>query len=147
MAFICKQHGFELLNYLDDFQGVESVGDAHEAFHFLQLCLSQLGLEESKSKACPPSTLVTCLGVQFDTVNMTVSVTPDRLKEISRLLDMWTHKVKATKRELQSLIGKLVFVSKCVRQSCIFLTRLLDLLRSLKYNHHHINVNAECSGG
>ena len=37
----------------------------------------------------------------------------------------------ATKRELQSLIGKLIFVSRCIRQSRLFINRMLGLLRKL----------------
>ena len=40
-------------------------------------------------------------------------------------------------------LGKLVFLSKCVRQSRVFIARILRLLRSVKFNHHHINLNSE----
>ena len=144
VSYICAQHGFDVLNYLDDFQGVETPDNADRAFRFTQSLLNTLGLVESHEKACPPSTTMTCLGVQVDTVDMTISVTPARVQELSLLLDTWLHKKSATKRELQSLLGKLSFVSKCVRQSRIFLMRLLDLLRSVKRNHHHVNVTSEC---
>ncbi|KAK3713260.1 hypothetical protein QZH41_010434, partial [Actinostola sp. cb2023] len=55
----------------------------------------------------------------------------------------WLNKRTATKSALQSLLGKLVFVSKCVRQSRVFISRILDLLRRLGRNHHHINLNAD----
>ena len=48
------------------------------------------------------------------------------------MLDKWTHKVRSDKVDLQSLIGKLQFVSKWVRQSRIFLNRMLTTLRSMK---------------
>ena len=37
----------------------------------------------------------------------------------------------------------MVFVSKCVHQSRVFIARILRLLRSVKFNHHHINLNSE----
>lgn len=67
----------------------------------------------------------------------------DRLPEIESLLQTWLHKRTTTKSSLQSLVGKLVFVSKCVRQSRVFIARILRLLRSVKFNHHHINLNYE----
>ena len=48
-----------------------------------------------------------------------------------------------TKSSLQSLVGKLVFVSKCVRQSRVFIARILRLLRKVTFNHHHISLNSE----
>lgn len=51
------------------------------------------------------------------------------------LLPKWLTKQSATKTELQSLIGKLAFVSKCVGLGCLFLTRILVTLRSLRRNH------------
>ena len=74
-----------MLNYLDDFQGVEVPDNAATAFCFLQSLLIELGVEESKSKACPPTTRATCLGVEFDTLAMTKSVHPERLIEIQEL--------------------------------------------------------------
>ena len=73
-----------------------------------------------------------------------MSVTPDRLLELhTDLLPKWLSKRSATKTELQSLIGKLAFVSKCVRPGHLFLTRILDTLRSLRCNHHRVKLSAE----
>jgi hypothetical protein len=136
VSFLCGLHDFNVLNYLDDFMGVEVPDTAWTAYEFLGKLLGDLGLRESTSKACPPSTSVTCLGVQFDTQAMTMSVTHSRIIELEELLHRWKVKTSCTKRQLQSLIGKLAFVSKCVRQSRIFLCRMLELLRSLNHNHH-----------
>ena len=95
------------------------------------------------SKACPPTTRATCLGVEFDTLAMTKSVHPERLIEIQELLRKWSHKTKATKRELQSLLGKLSFVSKCVKNSRMFLMRIIELLKRLNHNHHRVSLNTE----
>lgn len=128
---------------MDDFQGVELEAKAYSAFHFLQTLLEELGVKESRQKACQPSTIVTCLGVEFNINDMTMSVTKERLCEITELLKDWSSKKKATKRQLKSLVGKLSFVAKCLRQSRVFLTSILDLLRSLKRNHHHANISSE----
>ena len=75
---------------------------------------------------------------------MTLSVTPDRLSELKELLQHWLHRRgTAKKREIQSLVGKLCFVAKCVRQSRIFLNRILVLLRSAARNHHRIRLTIE----
>ena len=86
---------------------------------------------------------MSCLGVELNTDAFTLSVSPDRLCEIERLLEHWIRKRTATKTALQSLVGKLIFISKCVRQSPIFITRILILLRKVHFNHHHVNLTAE----
>jgi len=83
------------------------------------------------------------MGVQLDTNNFTLSVSPERLCEIEQLLDHWLTKRTATKTALQSLVGNLVFISKCVRQSRVFIARILALLRNLRFSHHRANLTAE----
>ena len=143
VCYICTQSGYDILNYLDDFMGVAPPSQAWTAYHFLGELLSQLGLRESTTKAVAPSTVVTCLGVQFDTVNMTMSVAPFRLAEIFTLLKRWRLRKSCTKSALQSLLGKLMFVAKCVRQSRVFVSRILDLLRSIKSPTHHVRLTSE----
>lgn len=97
------------------FHGISALRSAFDDYALTGSLLQALELHESSHKACPPSTRVTCLGVLFDTINFTMSVTPDRLLELQTdLLPKWLTKKSATKTELQSLIGKLAFVSKCV---------------------------------
>ena len=139
VCFMLSPVGCNVLSYLDEFMG------AFDDYALTGSLLQALGLHKSSHKACPPSTCVTCLGVLFDTINLTMSVTPDRLLELQTdLLPKWLTKKSATKTELQSLIGKLAFVSKCVRPGRLFLTRLLDTLRSLRHTHHRVKLWAEC---
>ena len=110
VCFICEQSGQDVVSYLDDFIGVSSPSEACVAYNFC-VFFTDLGLEESCSKAVPPSTCVTCWGVQFDTQAMTMSVTSERLLELETLLQDWSVRKSATKTQLQSLIAKLAFVS------------------------------------
>ena len=144
VCFMLSKSGCAVLSYLDDFMGISAPSTAFEHYRLCGSLLDALGLQESSHKACPPSTQMTCLGVLFDTVALTMSVTPNRLTQLQdEFLPMWLTKKSATKTELQSLIGKLSFVSKCVRSGRLFLTRILDTLRSLRCNHHCIKLTAE----
>ena len=126
--------GHQGVSYLDDMIGVSHPSHGTEAYHHLGSTLSDLGLEENASKACPPSTIQTVLGVSINTVDMTISITEERLLEITVLVGRWRRKRLCNKKELQSLIGKLCFVCKCVRQSRVFLNRLLEVLRAVEWN-------------
>lgn len=124
--------GYSMVNYIDDLAGAETVDLAGGAFLALGQLLQELGLEESPSKASAPSTVMSFLGVQFDTVARTLSVTRERLEEILDLLSHWLGKVTATRKEVQSLLGKLNFVASCVRPGRVFIARMLQFLRGMQ---------------
>jgi len=131
VAYICREEGFELVNYLDDFCGVEVPARAQQAFRQLDELLKYLGIEEARNKAAIPSTRVAFLGIWFDTDKLTMEVTPERLIEIRKLSQDWLKKKKASVKEVQSIIGKLNFVAKCVRPARIFISRMLNFLREM----------------
>ena len=74
---------------------------------------------------------------------MTLSVDPSRLVTLQSTLQLWLSKRTCTLKQLQSLVGQLMFVLKCVRQSRIFVSRILDLLRKVKAPRHHLRLNSE----
>ena len=86
VRYICASQGHSVVNYLDDFAGIAHSDIALAAYNFLGDLLRTLHLEESEHKAEPPSTNMTILGVRFDTVSMTMSVTAERLLELTALL-------------------------------------------------------------
>ena len=121
---IMESDGFNLVSYLDDMASAESWERAQEAFDHLGTVLGKMGLEESTSKACAPSSFMTFLGVQFDTINMTLSVTQERIEEAMALLAEWEQKSTVTKKEVQSIVGKLNFMDACVRPGRLFISRI-----------------------
>ena len=131
ISFIMFQIGIYLLNYLDDLASAESPELAQFSFNTVRSILKKLGIEEAQSKACFPSTVMTFVGVLFDTNKMTIEVTPERLKEINLLLKTWLEKHTASLKEIQSLLGKLNFIAACVRPGRIFISRMLKWLKSL----------------
>ena len=65
----------------------------------------------------------------------------DKIHNINSLLEVWKSKRKTNKVDLQSLIGTLQFVCKCVLQSRVFLNRLLDALRSFPSDKNKITLS------
>ena len=123
---------YQVCNYVDDMGGVE--GDktrAEEAYNKLGLLLIDLGLDESQKKAEAPTTMITFLGVEFDSVAMTMSVPPSKLTEIKAEIRLWMRRTTINKKELQSLLGKLFWVAKCVKYARVFMGRLLSQLRTM----------------
>ena len=75
-----------------------------------------------------------CLGILVNTKDFTLRVPESRLRELSDELHLWLSRVRFTVKELQSLLGELSFVTACVHASRIFLSRLLNTLRSFPSN-------------
>ena len=92
--------------------------------------MQELGLDISQKKLHPSDTKVTCLGIEFDTENRTMSIPPQKLGEIMKLCKTWENKAKVKKSELQSLLGSLLYNTKCVKPARYFLNRMLQLLRN-----------------
>ena len=151
LRFICLQYGVQIINYLDDFAGADTWDTADTAHKTVQNILSGLGFQEVADKACSPSTQMEFLGTEFRTDSMTLHVTEARLRDITAELRRWLCKTSANKVELQSLIGKLLFVAKCVRPGRFFLGRLLEWLRELpdrgKHPRFHMNKRRTYGGG
>ena len=134
ISFIMFKIGIFVLNYLDDLASAETIDNASFAFSTLGSILEKCGREEAKNKSCPPNTIMTFIGVLFNTEKMTIEITHERLIEIQLLLRNWLSKDTASLKELQSVLGKLNFIAACVRPGRIFISRLLQWLKVLNKN-------------
>ena len=136
-----EEKQFNVINYSDDLGGCETnLARAQESFGKLKLLMDDLGLEESSKKAEGPSQQLVYLGVMFDSVAMEMRVPPDKLTEIKSEIRKWSRKTTITKKCLQSLLGKLFWVSRVVRLSRVFMGRLLQLLRDMATTGDNIKV-------
>ena len=143
IAYMFGNMGYSVINYLDDFGGGEVPHKAEEAFQTLGRLLHQLGVEESPDKACSPSSSMVFLGILIDTVTMTAHIPEEKMLEIQNLLSIWAHKTTTSKRQIQSIIGKLQFASRCVRPGRIFISRMLATLRQFPKDKTTIKVPIE----
>lgn len=123
--------GYFLLNYLDDLHGCETEDQVWHSFEMLIRLMRDLGRDIAHDKTTKPTQIIEVLGVWFDVVKKIIAISPDRLSEILSLLEVWRFKSHATKNEMQSLIGKLQFIAKCVRPGRIFILRLLNWMKSM----------------
>ena len=115
----------------------------HFAFAHLQDLFDELGLQSSPEKDCHPSTRMICLGILVDTEKMLFEVLGDRLSDLETELLQWTQFLTLTRRQFQSLLGKLSFVTAYVRPGRIFMSRLLNHLRSLPYKQSRFPVTSD----
>lgn len=139
VIYIFTQEGYTADVYLDDFYGAETTQKAVQAFERLTQLFIELGLQSSPEKDSYPSTNMVCLGIMVNTDDMTFSVPQERVLELRNELSKWLEKSFYSRRQLQSLLGKLVFVSACVRPGRVFMSRLLNCLRDMKTTSGKVN--------
>ena len=134
ITYIYGQFGYEDINYLDDLGAAKMDDKAEEAFDCLGYILDTIGIHESENKACAPMFIAVFLGILFNTLDMTMTIVPDRLKEIRTLLTEWENKKSTDLREIQVLLGKLNFVASTVRAGRVFVSRIINELKGFPKN-------------
>ena len=115
IRFIMTQENHVIWNYIEIFCVCPHLLKFIESYVRLQELLAELGLTVSAKKLVPPSTQVVCLGILVDTVQQSISIPPEKLESIKFTCNQWSSKVTCSKRELQSLLGHLLYVAKCVK--------------------------------
>ena len=129
ISYIMAQEGCKVLAYVDDFLVVAERHIAQKLYNRLSDLFIELGLPINIEKRTPPSKILTCLGISIDIENNTLSIDREKLCTIhDECLQVATKKY-LTKRAFQSLLGKLIYVHKCVVPARIFINRMLVLFR------------------
>ena len=142
IRYIMSLEGHQVWNYIDDFLCVSLPSKIAKIYDRLQVLLQELGLTVSTKKLVPPATQVTCLGIVVNTEEFSLSIPAEKLSRIKELCTKWSDKTVCSKRQLQSLLGSLLYVAKCIRYARFFLNRILALLRE-NFDKKSIIVTAD----
>lgn len=114
-----------VIHYVDDFLFVVKLES--DAQHLLDRALAlceELGVPIASEKTEGPTTCLTFLGIELDTVKMEARLPPDKLLELQQLCAVWERKDTASVQELQSIVGSLQFACCVVRPGRYYLRRL-----------------------
>ena len=131
----------KIVAYQDDFLVVgESYEECLEAWVSLIQLIMHLGFDISYDKLQQPSQDIVFLGIRIQSQSMQVSLPSSKLDDIKACLHNFQRKKHATKRQLQSLAGKLNYAARVVRGGRTFLRRLLNAINSLRLSHHKIRL-------
>ena len=135
---------FYILNYSDDFGGCESDRErAFASFEIFGNLLKFLGISESEDKSEKPCQIMTYLGLEFDSLKMELRVNSEKCNELNNELQHWVRRTVASKSELQSLLGKLIWVSKAVQYSRVFVSRIINEIKGLKSQKQKVTLSHE----
>lgn len=107
------------------------VAGAQRGYDEFRRLAAHLGLQLADHKCQPPTQVLTWLGYEVDTLRMTVSVPQPKLDETLDLCQRWIKRKRANKRMVQSLAGRLLFLTNCIKAGRKFMSRVLATLRSL----------------
>ena len=131
VVHLMKKKGFATLAYVDDFAGVAtSVASAEDSFRQFENLTATLGLKLAADKTVHPTTSMEFLGLWFDTKELTITIPEARLRDVLDEAKKLKARKSAPKQEVQSLAGKLNFISTCVRPGRKFMGRILAALRA-----------------
>ena len=117
--------------YLDDIVGVVHPHQANNALLTITHLLQHLGLPSNEKKVEPPSHKILCLGIEIDAKRGTLSIPVDKLQKITKTCHVWVHKHRATRHQVQRLVGHLIYIHKCIPPARLFVNRILCTLRSM----------------
>ncbi len=134
-----------LIHYLDDFLffGSPTSISAARARHVTESLFSQANVPIAHHKTEGPTTSLTFLGIEIDTVRLQLSLPGEKVRRLRELLRKWTHKRACTRRELESLVGHLCHAATVIRPGRIFLRHLFSLLSRVSNPSHFIRLNTE----
>ena len=130
ISYIMASSGSVVNADIDDFIVVAPRAEARRHYDHLSNLLDSLGLPMNPSKKTPPCETLTCLGIVVNIVEGTLSIAPEKLKNIYQMCCEVATKKSLSKKTYQSLIGKLIYIHKCVAPARTFINRILFLFRS-----------------
>ena len=122
---------------------VQSMSLAEEELKKLCKAFKDMGIPLAPEKITGPREVVTYLGIEINSRNLTMAIPRDRFDELMEILPWWKRRKTCIKQQLLSLIGKLSFICKVVQPGRIFLRRLINLSMSVEKLHHHIKLNQQ----
>jgi hypothetical protein len=138
------RRGFRIIAYLDDFLICEkSRGRCMLALNTLISLLRQLGFDINWSKVVDPTHQLIFLGIEFDSLAMALQLPEEKLVALREELAVFSDRKRASKKQIQSLAGKLSWAAQVIFGGRAFLRRIIDSICLLKHSSHKMCLSRE----
>lgn len=131
-------------HYLDDFIFVGN--DFETCLKLMEMfkqVAQELGVPLAEDKSVGPTNNLVFLGLEIDTVAMMVIVPVHKRVELVSLLQKFIDRKSITPKQLQSLLGKLNFVTKAITPGRAFVRRMHNATIGIINPHHFIRLKQE----
>lgn len=146
IAFALAQKGITDVRYLDDFFLIGNTAEQiSQQLAVATQIMHDFGLVVNPDKTEGPSQILSFLGVQLDSVQQTVSCTPARVAELTDLLQSLRRKTVITRRDAESLIGKLSFAAQVLPGARPFMRRMLDTVQACRSKRRSTPIHIDPS--
>jgi hypothetical protein len=148
LAFMMRERGVTYTDhYLDDFvtTGPPNSPECNTNLDtMLQVC-SDTKFPVNPAKVVRAATTMEFLGIVVDTDLLELRISEDRLRDITAEIQSAHTNRRLTKRQLLSVLGKLVFISRVVHQGRTFLRRLFTVSTRVKQLSHHVTIDDDAA--
>ena len=120
-------------HFIDDFlvAGAASTGQCSTQLKAFQNMCEELGVPLAPEKTVGPTTCLSYLGLEIDSVGQKVKVPQDKVAKLHRDLQKAISSHSMSLVAIQSLIGSLNFVCKAISPGRAFIRRLIDLTQGV----------------
>ena len=136
-----KRRGYNtIICYLDDFLIVaQTFSECMQALNELLCLLRRLGFQINCNKLERPTHTITFLRITLDSVT---TIPDDKLTDVELTMRSFISRKKVSKCDIQSLVGKLNWITQCVYGGRFRMRRLIDRSNSLKkpWNRSHVTI-------
>lgn len=137
-----RRRGFNCCAYLDDFICIEDEqATCRQAFNCLLKLLRLLGLRINWTKVVDPCQCLSYLGIEIDSVKGTLRLDQKKARSIHDLLKDYGNRTRLTKRQLQSLAGKLNWAANVHPWGKPFMASLFQAVALLVKPDHKFKIS------
>lgn len=146
--FILNEGCSSCIHYLDDYftVGKEGTEECSKNLEVMLKVCSETGVAVNYSKVVEPTKEIEFLGIILDSVKMEARISDERMQDVLSELNKWSNKRRGKKRELLSLLGKLVFISRIIRPGRIFMRRLFDIAKQVRNLNQTVRISNDAHG-
>ena len=132
----------KFIHYLDDLFMVHYISQVcSNTMQVLKDVSQEIKMPIVPEKSEGSSTIVEFLGLTLDTELMVVHIPAEKLQDIKTIIGKMLKSRKATSWELQSIAGKLNFVTKAVPAGKCFIKRIYEAQAGVP-QHHHVDLRS-----
>ena len=121
--------GVKTFNYIDDIICIHRCQKADAEFKTLYSLFEFLGIPIKPKKVVPPSRSLICMGIKVDLDIKQLSMPQEKILQILDMCRLYMVRKFISQKQLQGLLGKLLFILRCVLPARIFVNRPLNYLR------------------
>ena len=133
-----QRRGYKaIVVFLDDFYcAAPTQQECQEVYSTLIFLLRKLGFHINWNKITDPTQRIVFLGVNIDTNTETLWLDPSKAEELKELLTETLKHKRATRKQLESLAGKLNWAANVILWGRLHLRTIYNTIYGLKKRHH-----------